>query len=88
MRRRGIWTRNVQAFCGLVELRAIDSEHALAELSFWLGVDAGGRGYMSEAIGAVLRLAFAGFGAQPRVTQSRRRSTVKGRITRPYSDCL
>jgi RimJ/RimL family protein N-acetyltransferase len=58
MRHRGIWTRNVQAFCGLVELRAIDSEHALAELRFWSGVDAWGRGYMSEASGAVLRLAF------------------------------
>ncbi|MFZ0790767.1 MAG: GNAT family protein [Chromatiaceae bacterium] len=44
--------------CGLVELRAVDREHALAELSFWLAVDARGRGYMGEAIGAVLCLAF------------------------------
>jgi RimJ/RimL family protein N-acetyltransferase len=43
---------------GLVELRAIDREHALAELSFWLAADARGRGYMGEAIGAVLRIAF------------------------------
>ncbi len=54
----GIRTRDDRAFCGLVELRAIDHEHALAELSFWLAVDSWGRGYMGEAIGAVLCLAF------------------------------
>jgi RimJ/RimL family protein N-acetyltransferase len=55
-------TRAEGVFCGLVELRAIDREHALAELSFWLSADAWGLGYMSEAIGAVLRLAFQGLG--------------------------
>ena len=57
-----IWTRTERAFCGFVELRAIDHEHALAELSFWLAVDAWGLGYMSEAIGAVLRLSFQDLG--------------------------
>ena len=57
-----IWTRTERAFCGFVELRAIDHEHALAELSFWLAVDAWGLGYMSEAIGPVLRLSFQELG--------------------------
>ncbi len=63
-RRRGrglaldIRTRNERAFCGLVELRAIEREHALAELSFWLAVEAWGGGYTGEASGAVLRIAF------------------------------
>lgn len=43
---------------GLVELRAIEREHALAELSFWLAPEAWGRGLMGEAVGAMLRLAF------------------------------
>lgn len=43
---------------GLVELRAIDREHALGELSFWLAAAARGHGYMGEAIGALLQVAF------------------------------
>ena len=34
----------------------------MAELSFWLAVDAWGLGYMSEAIGPVLRLSFQELG--------------------------
>lgn len=46
------------AFVGFAELRDIDREHALAELSFWLTVESRGRGYMTEALAAVLRYAF------------------------------
>jgi RimJ/RimL family protein N-acetyltransferase len=53
-----IWTRAPTAFVGLAELRDIDPEHALAELSFWLAVESKGRGYMGEALAAVLRYAF------------------------------
>lgn len=45
-------------FWGLIEVRRIDREHSIAELSFWLCVEAWGRGYMSEAILAVLRYIF------------------------------
>ncbi|MFB1486309.1 MULTISPECIES: GNAT family N-acetyltransferase [unclassified Thiocapsa] len=45
-------------FVGFAELRDIEPEHALAELSFWLAVETRGRGYMAEALAAVLRYAF------------------------------
>jgi RimJ/RimL family protein N-acetyltransferase len=76
----GIWTRAERAFCGLVELRAIDREHALAELSFWLAVDAWGRGYMSEAIGASLRLAFQDLGLNRVYAYHMVRNPASGRV--------
>jgi len=53
-----LWMRAHTAFVGLAELRDIDHEHALAELSFWLAVESRGLGYMGEALAAVLRYAF------------------------------
>jgi len=76
----GIRTRGEGAFCGLVELRAIDREHALAELSFWLAVDAWGRGYMSEAIGVVLRLAFQDLGLNRLYAYHMVRNPASGRV--------
>ena len=76
----GIWTRGEGAFCGLAELRAVDREHALAELSFWLAVDAWGRGYMSEAIGAVLRLAFRDLGLNRVYAYRMVRNPASGRV--------
>ena len=76
-----IWTRTERAFCGFVELRAIDHEHALAELCFWLAVDAWGVGYMSEAISAVLRLSFQDLGSTESML-----TTWSG--TRPPAECL
>jgi RimJ/RimL family protein N-acetyltransferase len=64
----------------LVELRAVDREHALAELSFWLAVDAWGRGYMSEAIGAVLRLAFRDLGLNRVYAYRMVRNPASGRV--------
>lgn len=43
---------------GIAELRDIDREHSLAELSFWLALTAWGKGYMSEALKPVLRFGF------------------------------
>lgn len=43
---------------GVIEIRDIDREHSVAELSFWLGIEAWGRGYMSEALPSVLRFGF------------------------------
>lgn len=54
----GIWPRAEARFAGLVELRALDREHALAELSFWLAVPDWGRGYMGEALAALVGLSF------------------------------
>ena len=45
-------------FCGLVELRDIDREHSQGELSFWLTVEAWGKGYMSDALQEVVRYVF------------------------------
>jgi RimJ/RimL family protein N-acetyltransferase len=42
-------------FLGLIEVRDIDREHSQGELSFWLTVGTWGRGYMSEAVQAVVR---------------------------------
>jgi len=47
-----------QNFCGLIEIRCIDREHSHAELSFWLGRESWGRGYMSEVIHAILNYGF------------------------------
>jgi len=49
-------------FCGLIELRDIDREHSLGELSFWLAVEHWGKGYMSEGVQAVVRYGFEGLG--------------------------
>ena len=35
---------------GISEIRDIDREHSLAELSYWLAVAAWGKGYMSEVL--------------------------------------
>ncbi len=45
-------------FVGFAELRDIEREHALAELSFWLAVESRGRGFMAEALAALLRYGF------------------------------
>lgn len=50
--------KSEMAFCGVIEIRDIDSEHAQAELSFWLAVEAWGKGYMSEALKATLQFGF------------------------------
>jgi [ribosomal protein S5]-alanine N-acetyltransferase len=76
----GLWSRPDQAFCGLVELRAIDREHALAELSFWLAAGRQGRGYMGEAIAAVLRLAFEDLGLNRVYAYHMTRNPASGRV--------
>lgn len=47
-----------RGFCGLVEVRDIDREHSQGELSFWLAVEAWGRGYMSEVVESVVQYGF------------------------------
>lgn len=43
---------------GTIGLRDVDREHSLAEMGFWIGVDFWGKGYATEAAGAVLQFAF------------------------------
>lgn len=45
-------------FQGIIQLRDIEKEHSVAELSFWLAVTTWGKGYMSEAIKPILNFAF------------------------------
>lgn len=47
-----------KAFCGVIEIREIEYEHAQAELSFWLAVEMWGQGYMSEALKPILHFGF------------------------------
>jgi ribosomal-protein-alanine N-acetyltransferase len=49
-------------FEGCAELRDIDAEHSQAELGFWIGRPAWGRGYATEAARAVVRFGFEGLG--------------------------
>ena len=75
-----IRTRAAGDFCGLVELREIDQEHALAELSFWLAVEARGRGYMGEAIGAILHVGFQDLGCNRIGAYHMVRNPASGRV--------
>lgn len=43
---------------GIVELHDIETEHSVAELSYWLAVAAWGNGYMSEALPPLLSFGF------------------------------
>ncbi|MCW8932826.1 MAG: GNAT family N-acetyltransferase [Gammaproteobacteria bacterium] len=45
-------------FYGLVEIRNIELEHSQAELSFWLATKAWGKGYMTEALQAIVNYCF------------------------------
>jgi [ribosomal protein S5]-alanine N-acetyltransferase len=43
---------------GIAELRDIDREHSVAEISYWLAATVWGKGYMSEALKPLLGFAF------------------------------
>jgi RimJ/RimL family protein N-acetyltransferase len=67
-------------FCGLVEVRDIDREHSQGELSFWLSVEAWGRGYMSEVVKAVVRYGFEGLGLNRLYAYHMLRNPASGRV--------
>ena len=67
-------------FCGLVEIRDIDREHSQGELSFWLAIDAWGRGYMSEVVNAVVQYGFDGLGLNRLYAYHMTRNPASGRI--------
>jgi [ribosomal protein S5]-alanine N-acetyltransferase len=53
-----IESRSNKVFYGVIEIRDIDREHSQGELSFWLAVEAWGKGYTSEALKPILRFGF------------------------------
>ncbi len=68
------------AFGGLVELRGIDREHLLGELSFWLDVGAWGHGYMTEAVRAIVRYGFEDLGLNRLFAYHMVRNPASGRV--------
>ena len=50
--------KSTQKLQGIMEIRDIDREHSVAELSYWLAVEAWRKGYMSEALQVILRFGF------------------------------
>lgn len=72
--------RPTKRFCGLVEVRRIDREHSLGELSFWLAADAWGQGYMSEAVQTVVRYAFENLGLNRLYAYHMLRNPASGRV--------
>ena len=68
------------AFVGFAELRDIDREHSLAAPSFWLAVEFRGRGFMAEALAAVLRYAFLDLGLNRVYAYHMVRNPTSGRV--------
>mmetsp|Transcript_19466 Transcript_19466/g.36804 ORF Transcript_19466/g.36804 Transcript_19466/m.36804 type:complete len:242 (-) Transcript_19466:100-825(-) len=46
------------SFVGMIEVRAIDLEHSVAELSFWVVVEAWGKGFGREAVACVVEFVY------------------------------
>lgn len=69
-----------ERFCGLLEVRDIDCEHLQAELSFWVAVEAWGRGLMTEALRAVLPYGFETLGLNRLYAYQMLRNPASGRV--------
>ena len=72
--------RSSGRFLGIVELRAIETEHSQGELSFWLAKHAWGKGYMQEALSAVVEFAFESVGLNRLYAYHMLRNPASGRI--------
>lgn len=68
------------SFCGLVELRDIDREHSQGELSFWLAVEAWGRGYMSNIVQTVVQYGFEACNLNRLYAYHMTRNPASGRV--------
>jgi len=75
-----IVSKGGRGFCGVVELREIESEHSQAELSFWLAPEHWGQGYMAEALHAALHYAFADLGMNRLYAYHMKRNPTSGRV--------
>lgn len=60
----GIFAPPAGAFCGGISLHPVDWDHGKFEIGYWLCVEARGKGYATEAVRLMTRLAFAHLGAQ------------------------
>jgi len=67
---------------GCTELREIDPEHSQAELSFWIGRAAWGRGYASEAAQATVRFGLAELGLNRLYAYHMLRNPASGAVLR------
>ena len=65
---------------GTVGLRDVDTEHSQAELGFWSGADSWGRGYATEAAGAVLGFAFGKLDLNRVYAHHMARNPASGRV--------
>ena len=72
--------RENRLFLGLVAVRDIDREHSQAELSFWMKVDAWGRGYMTEVVQAVVQFGFESLGLNRLYAHHMLRNPASGRV--------
>ena len=72
--------RESENFAGIIELRAIDKEHAQGELSFWLARPAWDQGYMQEALPVVVAFAFDRVGLNRLYAYHMLRNPGSGRI--------
>ena len=69
-----------EKFLGMLEIRQIDREHLLAELSFWLIPEEWGRGYMSEGVQAAISYAFERLGINRLYAYHMLRNPATGRV--------
>jgi RimJ/RimL family protein N-acetyltransferase len=69
-----------EKFLGVLELRKIDAEHLLAEMSFWLIPEVWGQGYMSEVVQVVIKYAFEDLGLNRLYAYCMVRNPATGRV--------
>ncbi len=74
--------RESAGLIGAIELSDIDSEHAQAELRFWVGVRWWGRGYATEAAREIIRFAFESLSLNRIYTHYVARSPLAARLSR------
>ena len=65
---------------GLIEVRNIEPEHAVGEISYWLAVEAQGQGFMSEAIAAILSYSFKNLGLNRLYAYHMVRNPASGKV--------
>ena len=61
-------------------MRDIDREHLQGELSFWLAIEAWGRGYMSEVVQAMVRYGFEDLSLNRLYAYQMLRNPASGRV--------
>ncbi len=69
-----------EKFLGILELRKINREHLLAEMSFWLIPQVWGRGYMSEVVQIAVKYAFEDLGMNRLYAYHMLRNPATGRV--------